>query len=265
MGTQGKHWERRDIKWTQKIQEWLKERVPAREHGYTCRKQILDELNSTFGTDFTQTAFVTHCYESGIQLLLAASNSGVPRGERHWRHRKVGDLQTKKGYVRIKVAEPNVWMQYQRYVWEQNHPGESAEGMTVIFMDGDTRNFAPENLERVTRGELSVMAELGHNKNMSREERENCLLRARIAIAKGKLLGRKKAARLHNKARYERVKNTREFKEKAALAAKRRLSKIMADPELHEKYLQKQREYRKKNREHVNAWARESRKRRRKK
>lgn len=245
MGTQGKHWERRDIKWTAEIQDWLKARCPVREHGYTKRKEVLDELNATFGTDFTEKAFVTHCYESGIQLGLAASNSNIPRGEKHWRYRPVGSFQTKKGYVRIKVAEPNVWMQYQRYVWEQNHPGESAEGMTVIFMDGNTRNFDPDNLERVTRGELSVMSELGHTAEMSREEREICLLRARIAIAKGTLVGREEANAIRRKAYYERVKNTPEFKSSRKAYAHRKHLERMADPETHEEMVRKQREYRK--------------------
>ena len=255
--TKGKHWKRRNIKWTEEIKSWLRARSPAREHGYKRRREVLDDLNKEFGTDFTEKAFVTHCYESGIQLCLCHSNSAIPRGEKHWRHRSVGSFQTKKGYLRIKVAEPNVWMQYQRYVWEQNHPGESAEGMTVIFMDGNTRNFDPSNLERVTRAELSVMAEMGHTQAMSREEREICILRARLAIAKGKLVGRDEANRLRQKHNYERQKDDPRFKAARAEYAHRKHLERMADTEMHEEMLQKQREYREKNRERVNANARE--------
>jgi hypothetical protein len=261
--TNGRHWKRRKgVKWTTEIQEWLRARVPAREHGYTCRREILDELNSVFGTDFSEKAFVTHCYESGIQLCLCASGSGVVRGEKHWRHRAVGSLQEKKGYVRIKVAEPNVWMQYQRYVWEQNHPGESAEGMTVIFMDGNNRNFDPANLERVTRAELSVMSELGHTKEMTREEREICLLRARIKIQKRRLAGPEKADKLHHKAYYERIKDDPEYLARRKSYASDRWEKIKATPELYAEYLAKQRAYREKNRARINARAREYNKKR---
>lgn len=261
--TEGKHWKRRDIKWTEEIQAWLRERCPVCKHGYTKRREILDDLNKKFGTDFSENAFVTHCYESGIQLGLAASNSNIPRGERHWRHRNVGDFQEKRGYVRIKVAEPNVWMQYQRWVWERAHKGESAECMAVIFMDGDSRNFDPANLERVSRAELSVMAMLGHKKGMTREEREICLLRARLAIAKGKLVGKDEAARMHRKAYYESRKNDPEFKSKQAAYAKRRQAEIMADPARHAEAIRKQREYRDKNRSRINARAIEYKKRRR--
>lgn len=261
--TKGKHWKRRyGIKWTEEIQEWLRERCPIREHGYTRRKEVLDDLNKEFGTDFSENAFVTHCYESGIQLGLVSSYSNVPRGEKHWRHRSVGSFQQKKGYVRIKIAEPNVWMLYQRYVWEQHHQSESAEGMTVIFMDGNNRNFDPANLERVSRAELSVMAELGHTKDMTREEREICLLRARLAIAKGKLVGRDEAGKMKRKAYYERRRNDPDFKAKRAAYAKRRQAEIMADPARHEEAIRKQREYNEKNRARINARAREYNRRR---
>lgn len=256
---------RKDIKWTEEISEWTRALCPLREHGYQNRQELLDDLNKAFGTSFRMPAFCTHCYESGIQLGLVKSESGIVRGERHWRHRPVGSLQIKKGYVRIKVAEPNHWMQYQRFVWEQAHPGESAAGMTVIFMDGDNRNFDPSNLERVTRAELGVMAALGHTADMTREEREAVLLRARIAIAGVKLVGGyKKAVSIKQKAAYERVKDIPEHKAARAEYAKRHMAEIYADPARHEEFLRKQRAYRAENRERCNAWAREYHRRKRK-
>ena len=262
MSTEGKTWKRtKGILWTDEIFSWIKERIPAKEHGYTSRQQMLEELNQTFNTTFTIRAFCTHCYEKGIQLGLCHSNSFVPRGEKHWRHRPVGSFQEKKGYVRIKIGEPNQWMQYQRYVWEQNHPGQSAEGKTVIFMDGNNRNFEPSNLECVTRGELSVMSSLGCTSDCSREEREIYLLRARLICAKTKLLGVEEATRLHNKMNYERRKNDPEVKAKRAEYAKRRMAAIMSDPVRHQELLDKQRAYREKNRERINQWARNKRER----
>lgn len=244
------------VKWTKEIDHWIKERCPIREHGYTQIQHIVDDLNATFHTDFGINAFKTNCYSKGFNLGVMKS-ANHRRGEKHHKHKPIGSLQEKKGYVQVKVAEPNKWMQYQRYVWEQNHPGESAEGMVVIFMDGNSRNFDPSNLERVSRGELTVMARMGHTAAMSREEREICLLRARVAIAKVKLAGREKAYAVHNKANYERKKNDPVEKAKRAAYAKQRLANIMADPVKHEAYLCKQREYRAKNCERLNAQARE--------
>jgi len=135
--------------------------------------------------------------------------------------------------------------------------------MVVLFMDGNSRNFEPSNLERVSRGELTVMASLGHTAAMSREEREICLLRARVALAKGKLIGREKVYALHNKANYERKKNDPAEKAKKAAYAKQRFAKIKADPVKYEAYLCKQREYRAKNRERLKAQTREYRRIRR--
>ena len=232
---------------------------PLREHGINSRRELAEEINRRFDRDFTERALCSHCYDNGIQLGLCYSNSEVARGEKHWRHRPVGSFQDKKGYIRIKVAEPNHWMQYQRYVWEQNHPGQSAEGKTVIFMDGNIRNFDPSNLECVERGELSVMASLGCTAESSREERELYLLRARLVCAKSKMLGPKEAAKRHNKMNYERKKDDPEVKAKRSAYAKKRMAEIMADPVRHQEHLEKQRAYREKNRERINQWTNERR------
>ena len=241
-----KYKERRDIKWTQSINQWIMDRCPLREHGYTSRQQFLDELNQAFGTSFSICSFSTHVYDAGIQLGLANSDTTVVRGTAHWRHRPVGSLQTKKGYVRIKVAEPNVWMQYQRYIWEQHHPGESADGKTVIFLDGDNRNFSPDNLECITRKEMAVMNEMGNRAGLSREERIAILTMARIKLAKSDLLGSKDAQRLHNKMRYEAIKNTPEFKEMQLQNYLRRKERMKSDDAFRERCNQKQRERRRK-------------------
>ena len=239
--------------------DFVRSVCPLREHGINSRRELAEEINRRFDRDFTERALCSHCYDNGIQLGLCYSNSEVARGEKHWRHRPVGSFQEKKGYIRIKVAEPNKWMQYQRYVWEQHHPGQSAEGKTVIFMDGNKRNFDISNLECVERAELSIMSELGCNCNCSREEREVFLLRARLICAKSKMLGPKEAAKRHNKMNYERRKNDPEVKAKRAAYAKQRLAEIMADPVRHQEYLEKQRVYRDKNRERINKWANERR------
>lgn len=259
MSTQGRKWTRKDKKWTDEIMNFVRSVCPLREHGINSRRELAEEINRRFNRDFTDKALCSHCYENGIQLGLCNSYSVVARGEKHWRHRPVGSFQEKKGYIRIKVAEPNKWMQYQRYIWEQHHPGQSAEGKTVIFMDGNNRNFDISNLECVERAELSIMSELGCNSNCTREEREVFLLRARLICEKSKIFGRKKTARLHNKLNYERRKNDPEVKAKRAIYAKKRMEEIKSDPVRHQEFLEKQRAYREKNRDRLNKWANERR------
>jgi hypothetical protein len=153
-------------------------------------------------------------------------------------------------------------MQFNRFVWEQHHPGQSAEGKVVIFMDGDTTNFAPDNLECITRGEQSVMADLGCTKDSTREERELYLLQARVAIAKHKLLGAKGAS-LKNKFNYQ--KNREDPAWVAAQKAKYRekMERIRADPVLYAELLAKQKAqrdaHREERRRYSREWARKNR------
>lgn len=233
--------------WTAEITQWVRERVPLREHGYTSRKQLLEELNAQFGTSFSIRGMAQHVYENHISLGLCYSNSTVPRGESHWRHRAIGELQEKKGYLRIKVAEPNTWIQLQRYVWEQAHPGQSAAGKLVIFLDGNNRNFAVDNLECVTRGELACMSRLGHTQDMTKEERILVLTRARIVMAKSKLAGKDRAQQLYRQAYYQKRKGTEAARQAYERALARLKERYHNDPQYRERVLHKQREWRKKN------------------
>ena len=66
----------------------------------------------------------------------------------------------KKGYVRIKIAEPNVWVSKSKWVYMETHPWEDfTERSNYIFLDGNNRNFSPENIERV---ELKYMAQFNY-------------------------------------------------------------------------------------------------------
>lgn len=121
-----------------------------------------------------------------------------------------------------------------------------AEGKIVMFLDSNTRNFSPDNLVCVTRQEVGVMAALGHNKDMTREEREVILLRAKLSIERSRILGQKKAQALHNKMNYENVKNDPEHIAKRKKYARDRRARIKADPIRHEEYLRRQRENRRK-------------------
>ena len=253
---------RKDILWKPEIVKWLRSICPAREHGYQCRQQILDDLNAKFGTSFSMPSFVTHCYEHGIQFGFASSSSKLPRGEKHWRHREVGEFQYKKGYLRIKVAEPNQWMQFNRFVWEQHHPGQSAEGKVVIFMDGDNNNFNPDNLECITRGEQSVMAELGCTKDSTREERELYLLQARVAIAKHQLLDGKGQS-LKNRLNYQKNREDPAWVAARKARYKEKMERIRADPVLYAEHLAKQKAQRDADiegyRRRAREWARKNR------
>lgn len=51
-----------------------------------------------------------------------------------------------------KVAEPNVWMQRHRLVWEE-HNGPLAKGLVIHRLDGDSLNDDINNLVAMSRAE----------------------------------------------------------------------------------------------------------------
>lgn len=59
-----------------------------------------------------------------------------------------------EGYKKIKIAEPNKWQFYSRYLWEKHH-GTIPPNHAIFYRDGNRQNVTIENLELITRAELS--------------------------------------------------------------------------------------------------------------
>ncbi|HFI0394850.1 TPA: HNH endonuclease signature motif containing protein [Streptococcus suis] len=63
---------------------------------------------------------------------------------------------TTDGYPKIKIAEPNIWKQIHRKVWEEHH-GPIPNGHSVVFLNGDKTNWDISNLACLSRSELVRM------------------------------------------------------------------------------------------------------------
>jgi len=142
--------------------------------------------------------------------------------------------QVKKGYVRIKVAEPNVWMQKNKWVYMETHPWEDcSERSNYVFLDGNNRNFSPDNIERVSLKVMGVFNLLG-----GCEKGQPEITRLRIAQAKLKLAimdkgeklglvvtvdskGRKRAGRLFIDERNRRAREYNARPERKKIIAQR--------------------------------------------
>lgn len=95
-------------------------------------------------SDFTEHAIATKMSEVGASRKRCSS----------WKTKPLYSEQEKKHYIQIKVAQPNVWWQKQKWVYLETHPWEYKninETDVFIFLDGDNRNFAPNNIERLER------------------------------------------------------------------------------------------------------------------
>lgn len=68
----------------------------------------------------------------------------------------VGSERTSKGYILVKVAEPNKWIEKHRYIYESMY-GNIPTGHKVIFADGNKENFDIDNLVLVSDSEALIM------------------------------------------------------------------------------------------------------------
>ena len=65
----------------------------------------------------------------------------------------VGSESKTKGYIRVKVADPNVWRQRSHIVWEEANNESLPGGWIVRHIDGDPLNDTPENLKAMPRSQ----------------------------------------------------------------------------------------------------------------
>lgn len=68
----------------------------------------------------------------------------------------VGSETITKGYMRVKVAEPNVWRQRSHIAWEKASGESLPEGWIVRHLDRDSLNDDPKNLKAMPRSQHIV-------------------------------------------------------------------------------------------------------------
>ena len=66
------------------------------------------------------------------------------------------DTITTDGYVKTKIAEPDVWEYKHKLIWKEKN-GPIPEGHSVIFADGNKLNIDIDNLLLVSKAELLMM------------------------------------------------------------------------------------------------------------
>lgn len=241
----------RNQKWTDEYIAYLFEltNVKFKKDRAIMFKEKFPESN------FTEHAIVTKMSEVGASKKRDYS----------WNNRPLYSERVKKGYVQIKVAMPNVWWQKQRWIYLETHPEEYydiEETDCYYFLDGDNRNFHPDNIFRVKRKEQGIFQGLGGVVVGHPELTKQHILQARLKIAQldvGEKLsltvsygtGRKfkdehyKQLSEYRKKRYAENEYLRQKRHEAYL---RYYEKIKQDPERLEKHRAYKREWAKKHR-----------------
>ena len=83
------------------------------------------------------------------------------KGQRSWNKCRVGtERWTTDGYLKVKVAQPNVWEFKHILTWER-HRGPVPEGCMISFKDGNHANCRISNLMCLKRSEHSCMNHMG--------------------------------------------------------------------------------------------------------
>lgn len=117
-------------------------------------------------------------------LLIPGCEKGwFRKGQRPHNAAPVGtEVMATIGYLKVKVAEPNVWEWKHIMEWERAN-GPVPAGMCVVFLDGDTRNCDPSNLTLMDRAELSCMNHSGLGKVEGARPAVIALAKLRHALA----------------------------------------------------------------------------------
>lgn len=201
--------------WDNEKDRWLM------EHKEMNRKEAYKLFLKSFSdvSDVTDRAFYNERSRIGAVTVYNTRRST--------RAKPLYSEQTKKGYVKIKVAQPNVWKTKSRWVYEETHPWEDfSERSNYIFLDGNNRNFNPNNIERVPLKLMGVFNGLGGCAKGDPEVTRLRILQAKLKVAQfdaGEKLGdvvrygrsrisRSKNAELSRK-RYAILAHTQKFKE----------------------------------------------------
>lgn len=155
------------VRFSAEQEAWLRENVP----GSASWNDVARRFNEAFGVIKAQTALRSKCRQMRPKVYINGGTTGHHAGQVTWNLQPDGTERTRSGkwdYQYIKVGDK--WIPKQKVIYEQAF-GELPEGMFVIFLDGNKRNFDLDNLYPVSR---AVHARMCQN-NWYTESREHTL------------------------------------------------------------------------------------------
>lgn len=170
---------------------FLKSFIPGHSH-----VEILNEFNTKFGRDLkdvnlksfmvkygVNTGFTGHFHTVGGAKSYKPKKGTCPEGSKKSWFKKggtppntkpVGTISVRKNHnkgdsrVFIKIAEPNKWVLYNRWLWEQNF-GEIPKGYVVTHKDGNHLNCNINNLKIMRKDDFQIISKYCYTKDEYRE------------------------------------------------------------------------------------------------
>ncbi len=200
-------------KYTEEEKHFLREFVPG--HSY---KEIAEEFNIRFSENITvgqiKSSIGRYKLNTGRTGRFEKGHIPANKGTHPETVGRMGETQFKKGnlphntkpigyervskdgYIKVKIAmrrsdtgDKSNFVLKHRLIWEKAN-GPIPEGCNVIFLDGNKRNFAPENLALVTNAENLELTRSGLRKD-NPQLTETGVLIAKSVIATRKAKKRK--------------------------------------------------------------------------
>lgn len=136
--------------WTDERIEWL----------WHHRTEGHKELYKLFCEAFPEVHTTIH----GVAGKRSEIGACIIQRKSDARSRPLYSEQVKKGFVKIKIAQPSTWEYKQKWVWMETHPwlyDTVKENDVFIFLDGNNRNFNPDNICKISRAELGMLNLIG--------------------------------------------------------------------------------------------------------
>jgi hypothetical protein len=95
-------------------------------------------------------------WNKGVTGYMGPNATSFKKGNRpkNWTPIGTERYETKDRYIKVKVAEPNVWKFKHRLEWEKHH-GPVPKGYVIVLKDGDRENCDIDNLACISRGVLA--------------------------------------------------------------------------------------------------------------
>lgn len=155
--------------WDTTKDNWIK------QHKHLRREESYELFLQAFpGSSATKNAYDSRCRFLGC--LIQQRKSKTPTNIKPLYSEKI-----KKGYVQIKVAQPSVWISKAQWVYTETHPWEDCtEPSRYFFLDGDKRNFSPDNIARIPNILVGIFSKMGGTADGNPELTKLRIIQARL-------------------------------------------------------------------------------------
>ena len=144
-------------RYTEEHLDYLRVIAPGR-----MSREITEMFNKKFNLNKSRTQIKN---TMGYHKIKSNTVGKGKKGQIAYNRDKVGTVRLQKWNAVIKIADPDVWQDFSRYLYEQYNE-KLKDGEVVMFLDQNKRNFNINNLIKVTKQDVrTINAQIGLSEN----------------------------------------------------------------------------------------------------